>query len=146
MQLLKQKASLLKIYRLSRTPESKINFIQIRNKCTAELRKAKTNYFKQQITLSAANPKMLWQTLKVITGENVNKKNVNIQISLQGILISDSDKIARAFNDYFVSSVKELATNFEIPCFSPVLSLTSDQFSFSEISQNEVKKFVALIK
>ena len=37
-------------------------------------------------------------------------------------------------NDYFVSSVKELATNFVTP--SP--SSTRDQFSFSEISQNEV--------
>ena len=68
-----------------------------------------------------------------------------MQISLQGTLISDSDKIASAFNDYVVSSVKELATNFSNPSpFSPVLCLTSDQFSFSEIFQNE--KNTAFIK
>ena len=70
-----------------------------------------------------------------------------MQISLRGTLILNSDKIASAFKDYFLSSIKELATNFSTPSpFSPVLSLTSDQFSFSEISQNEVTKTLHLLK
>ena len=81
-QLLKQKATVFKMYRPSWTPESKNNLIQIRNKCTAELCKTKAVYFKQQITQSATNPKALWQTLKVITGENEKKNNLNMQMSL----------------------------------------------------------------
>lgn len=63
VQLLKQKALLLKIYRLNKTLESKNDFTQIRNKCSVELRKAKMAYFKDQISQAASNPKTLWQTL-----------------------------------------------------------------------------------
>lgn len=64
------------MYRLTWTPESKNNFIQIRNKCTSELREAV--HFQQHIKQSATNPKTLCQTLKVITGGIEKKKNFNI--------------------------------------------------------------------
>ena len=64
--------------------------------------KAKVAYFKQETIQSATNPKALRQTLKAITGENKNKSNASMQISLQGTLITDSEKIANAFNYYFV--------------------------------------------
>lgn len=55
----------------------------------SELCKAKAGYFQKQIIETAFNPRTLWQTLKVITGENEHKKN-NIQISLQGTVIIEA--------------------------------------------------------
>ena len=63
---------------------------------------SKVAYFKQEITQSVTNPKALWLTLMAITGENIKKSNASLQISLQSSLISDREKIANAFNDYFV--------------------------------------------
>lgn len=104
-------------------------------------------YFKDQITHATSNPKTLWQTLKTITGDNAKKDNTHFQISLNGILISDSEKIARAFNDYFVTSVNEPASKFVTPShptsmFSPI----PDQFSFAVISQDELLKVVNSLK
>ena len=50
------------------------HFIEIRKKCSTELRNTKIAYFQKQITQAASKPKTLWQTLKVITGENEKKK------------------------------------------------------------------------
>lgn len=140
LHLLKQKTLSLKMYRLTKSSENRVDFAKIRNKCTYELRKAKAAYYQELIIQSAANPKTLWQTLKTITGESVVKLSNNLQISHQGALITEEDKIASAFNDYFIKSVNELAASFEPPLSSTNVPSTSNQFSFSEITQSELAK------
>ena len=74
-------------------------------------------------------------------------KNPNLQISLHGSLISDSEKIASAFNKYFISSVQELASVLLTPSHSiSPPSSTTDMFSFFEITQNDLIKNVNALK
>ena len=64
-----------------------------------------------------------------------------MEISLHGSLISDSEKIANAFNEYFILSVQELAAVFPTTSLSisPPPS-TTDMFSFFEITQDDLIK------
>lgn len=63
LQLLKQKARSLKMYRSSKTLKSLIHFVAIRNNCTIELYKVKADHFQKEIVQIASKPKTLWQTL-----------------------------------------------------------------------------------
>lgn len=138
LQLLKKKASSLKAYRSLKTPEAKLIFTQFRNKCNFELYKAKQFYFENQINRTVSNPRTLWQTIKSITGENKIKNNNSLQISINGTLLTDHNKIANSFNEYFIASVQELSSRFTVPLFLTSVPAASQQFSFSEIAQNDI--------
>jgi len=60
LQLLKKKASSLKAFRLTKTPEAKLVFTHFRNKCSFELFKAKQSYYENQISQTVSNPRTLW--------------------------------------------------------------------------------------
>ena len=70
-----------------------------------------------------------------------------MEISLHGSLISDSERIANAFNEYFILSVQELAAVFPTTSLSisPPPS-TTDMFSFFEITQDDLIKNVNALK
>lgn len=70
LHLLKKKASSLKAYRSLKTPEAKLIFVQLRNKCNFELYKVKQIYFENQINRTVSNSRTLWQTIKSLTDEN----------------------------------------------------------------------------
>lgn len=136
LQLLNKKASSLKAYSFSKTHENRLMFSQYRNKCYSELWKAKQVYFQNLINQAATNPRVLWQTIKSITGENSLNHNNNLQIAINGTLLTDHEKIANSFNEYFISSEKGRSSKF---LASPMLQVppnTCQQFSFSEISQS----------
>ena len=100
--------------------------------------KAKQIYFENQINRTASNPRSLWQTIKSITGENKIKNNNSLQLSINGTLLTDHDKIANSFKEYFIASVQELSSSFTAPLFLTSVSAASQQFSFSEIAQNDI--------
>lgn len=137
LQLLKKKSSSFKAYKSLKTPEAKLIFIQLRNKCNFELYKVKQIYFENQINRMVSNPRTLWQTIKSLTGENKIKNNNSLQISINGTLLTDHDKIANSFNEYFIASVQELSSGFTVPLFLTSVPAASQQFSFSEIAHND---------
>lgn len=145
LNLIKQKTTALKLYRSTKTTENKTSLTQLRNKCTLAIANAKTSYFQKQITRTATNPKTLWQTLKSITGQSLENKNNIMQISLQNTLTTDHDKIANGFNNYFITSIKELATHFDPPPPPILVDPLPDQFSFSETTLPELSNiFISL--
>lgn len=80
----------------------------------------------------------LWQTIKSITGENKNKNSTSIQITINRTLLTDHEKIANSFNEYFIASVQGLSSKITSPLLlQTVSSNASQQFSFSEISLSD---------
>ena len=138
LKLLKQKS--LKLFRLHRTPESKNDFIKIRNQRTTQ---GKYNIFP-----TANHPiQSLYSRLLKSSPETMKKKRPNLQISLHGSLISDSEKIANAFNEYFILSVQGLESVFPTTSHSiSPPSSTTDMISFFEITQDDVMKNVNALK
>lgn len=139
LQLLKNRDSALEKYRASKTPEDKLIFTKLRNKCNFELRNAKQKYYEKQITIGAANPKKLWLVMKSVNGERNTHNTRSLQILVNGTLLTDQDKIANLFNNYFIQSVQDLSSQFAPPEGLPAVShCIPTGFSFSEIAQNNL--------
>ena len=130
LNLLRQKEASMKKYHISKSENDKLIFRDLRNRCTAALRTAKINYYKELLSDAASNPKAIWTVLNSITGKQKISDHQQLNINVDGILLTDPQKVACAFNDFFINSVHNLTVNF-----NPPLPLecpnSNDGFSFT---------------
>ena len=79
-----------------------------RNKITAMIDRAKSNYFKNVLNDNAKNPKKFWQILKGFTDNNPRNRNIsNFVDPVTNAEYSNSDT-ADFLNSYFVNIVERL--------------------------------------
>ena len=104
----------LKKARLSNTDEDWKLYRSLRNQVTAQIRKAKCNYNKKHIQENSDNPKTFWKTINKIL-PNEKKKRVSSAINIDGNLITGRNKIANAFNMYFIGFVVRLTAFLGFP-------------------------------
>ena len=72
--LLKQKEKSMKKYHEMKSHENKQLFTEIKNKCTLEIRKAKSKHYHSLIVGAASNLKNIWTTLNAVTRGTRDKK------------------------------------------------------------------------
>ena len=124
----------------------------LRNQVTAQIRKAKCNSNKKLIQ-DSDNPKTFWKTINKIL-RNEKKKRVPSAINIDGNLITDRNKIANAFNLYFIGSVARLTAFLGFPSKNQGTYISSDylnklsknSFRFTSVSQISHLNFYGNLK
>ena len=66
----------MKKYHETKSHENKQLFTEIKNKCTLEIRKAKSKHYHSLIVGAASNPKNIWTALNAVTGGEEIKSNI----------------------------------------------------------------------
>ena len=82
------------------------DFKKLRNKCTALIRKARIDYWKNEFEKSS-NSKTFWRTVKKFKG--IDKQNNIGSLNVNGEVITDPKEKAEAMNSFFANIGKELA-------------------------------------
>ena len=88
--------------------ELRKEFNSIRNKVQHEIRKAKTNFFKDKIEKNKDNPKNLWKQLKSLGYSSKSKNNSKIVLDIENESCFEPKKIANHMNTYFLNVASKL--------------------------------------
>ena len=108
------------------------NYKSFRNKVNIAMRQAKTNYYRDKITLQKDNPKDAWKTINNLLGRTCNNTVVN-ELKLNDRKINSPEELAEAFNNYFINIGPSLAHE---------MALSSVSFeSFVKPSHSELPEF-----
>lgn len=87
--------------RRSGSPSDLLVFRQLRNKCTSQVRKAKSIYYLDLIQRSHTNPAKFWRAVNSLNKNKCINNNLPTQIVFNGCVISDKKEICQAFNKHF---------------------------------------------
>ena len=134
------------LFKRAKTTQSDHNWRQVkalRNKINQSINCAKQEYFKISLIENRNNPKHLWQILKSASGET-RKPTRTDELIVDGSSIRDNDKIAQAFNHYFVSLANPPANAKKSP-LEPPLSLHQSPFDIPEVSANDIEMIIQQI-
>jgi hypothetical protein len=82
----------------------------MRNKCTALIRQAKSEYWKKEFEKSS-NSKTFWRTVKRLKGDA--KQNTIGSLNMNNEIITNPDEKAEAMNCFFSNIGKELAQKLQ---------------------------------
>ena len=135
--------------RRSGTPQHWLSFRQLRNQCTAAVRRAKSEYFLNLVTTSYSNPAKFWGAINLTKSRSSNA--MPLSIKLNDCVLSDPTDIRRAFNNHF-SEAGHLFDLLYPGLPSSVASRASlsvdrvPQFSFRPFSSLEVRRVLESIK
>ena len=80
-----------------------------RNRVTSKTRNAQLQYHSNEIDIVKNDVSKSWNVLKMIIGLGTTKRNSNTSFIINDDILSDSNNIANAFNNYFVSIGAELS-------------------------------------
>ena len=89
------------------THESRLRYNKQRNLCVTLLRKAKKKHYTDLKMPNINDNKKFWKNVKTIFG-NKNKGNKTITLEEGNEVITDDQKLAQTFNEYFVNIVPSL--------------------------------------
>jgi len=91
------------------------NFRRLRNKVNIELRKSKSNYFREKINdcTKTTDPKKSWSIINTLLGKSNRPSNINNLLIDGNTSESNPKEIAEAFNDYFVNIGPKLASEID---------------------------------
>ena len=141
---------LLRKSRKSKNPSDIAAYKKIKNQVTRLIKRAKKEYFKQELKDSSNDSNRFWSTLKKLypTKSTVSTSTFNID----GTYTSDSNCIVRAFSSFFggvVSCLKKGAFGLRncvwtAPSFEPLR--TCRKFSFVPVSGETVEKELRKMK
>ena len=81
---------------------------------TKEIRSAKASYNKRLIEESGGDHRSFWKTIKKILP--VEKKATSPNIEVDGVVSSDKQCIANAFNKFFASAASKLMATLRKTC------------------------------
>lgn len=121
----------------------RFSFTNLRNKVTAELRKAKANFFLEIIRNAQGNSRIIWKTIDKLIG-NEKTKCENICLNINGKIIDDSFVIATNFNEYFLNIAQTSVQNFQI-VHPPLIINDKSDFNLSLITKTKVEKIITVL-
>ena len=125
----------------SNASEHWANYRHFRNRVTKEIRSAKASYNKRLIEESGGDHISFWKTIKkILPGE---KKATSPNITVDGVVSSDKQCIANAFNKFFASAASKLMATLRKTCGnkqrdSDTPARQYPPFNFLEISEEFV--------
>ena len=100
------KQILYKTHFKSNNIEKIMFFKKYSNKLTHLKSLCKKRYFHEQINNNTNNPKLVWKTLKFILPSAKSSDNLTINLKVNGNYYDKPDKVAKHFNDFFLTSGK----------------------------------------
>lgn len=77
-------------------------FISLRNKVVRNIRKAKAEFFIRIIEDARGNGKIIWKNLNKLTGRNIDHRQSEIELKINGILIQDQERLTNIFIIFFL--------------------------------------------
>ena len=80
-----------------------------RNRVTSKIRNAQLQYHSNEFDIVKNDVSKSWNVLRMIIGLGTTKRNSKTSFIINDDIVSDSNNIANAFNDYFVSIGAELS-------------------------------------
>lgn len=80
-----------------------------RNHLTNLIKKTRENYYKQLLDKANKDQKAIWDVFKKITGVSTRTKN-KISLNVDGITVTDDNKLANDFNNHFINIGIEMQT------------------------------------
>ena len=90
------------------TAEIRNKYISYRNNYNC-IKKARLKYYKLQVEESKTNTKRLWQVINTVINKRKNKGSIIPYITVEGIRIYDSNKIADEFGKFYSTLGSNLA-------------------------------------
>lgn len=96
------------------TSEDWASYRHFRNRVTKEITSAKASYNKRLIEESGGDHRSFWKTMKKILPGEKNATSPNIKID--GVVSSDKQCIANAFNKFFSSAASKLMATLRSTC------------------------------
>ena len=91
------------------TVETRNKYVSYRNNYNHIKRPARLNYYKLQVEESKTNTKRLWQVINTVINKRKNKGSIIPYITVEGIRIYDSNKIADKFGKFYSTIGSNLA-------------------------------------
>ena len=84
-------------------------YVSFRNNYNHIKRAAQLNYYKLQVEESKTNMKRLWQVINTVISKRKNKGSIIPYITVEGIRIHDSNKIADEFGKFYLTLGSNIA-------------------------------------
>ena len=108
--------------------ELRSKFNLLRNKVQREIRKAKTNFFKDKIEENKDNPKKLWKQFKSLGYSSKCTSNSKIILDINNDPCFEPQKISDHMNNYFLNVASNLVNM--LPVASGLFLTTSNLFRY----------------
>jgi predicted CopG family antitoxin len=127
-----------------------IKYRKYRNCYNKLKRKAKQNFFSNEINKYRKNSRKLWSVIKRATGKMNDKTSfINEIVNENGIRVFDNDVISNIFNDHFGDVGKKMATKIPTVAVLPdsfINSNTNNSLFLHPCTPQEIYKTVASLK
>ena len=118
-----------------------------RNEVNNLLKQSKRDYFRSNLDSAKNDPKKTWKLINQHTSRSDNKcSNIN-KVEVNGVEISDTCKIAEAFNTHFTEIGENRANKIPITDTDPIsyIKPTNSTFAFKTIDVIQVKNLIMKI-
>ena len=125
-------------------------FRKQRNHVTCLKRQSIRHYFAERCG-GGVNSKSFWPTIKPFITNKGSLSGSNPQLVVNEKLITDPDKVAEAFNQFFVNVVKDIGENSNVEANANHPSVTAikasrtqrlETFAFQQVDEVKVKKYI----
>lgn len=114
-------------------------FKRSRNIVVSKVREAKRTFVDEAIEQSSMKPKDMWDRLKQFIPSK-SKSVSTSYLDVNGKLISQSDEMANAFNDFFCNIGHNLGKDFDCSLPSVEMLMEPNSFSIPKMTESFVKK------
>nr|CAI5854676.1 unnamed protein product [Callosobruchus analis] len=136
---------------LSQNPNNIImqnNYKHYRTILSNLIKKTKYQYYKNKLQSNKGDIKKTWDTIKEVTNEKTNKRDINIILNANGEMISDLGQIASEFNSYFCNIGHQLARNINPTDknFKEKSETCSESCYLTPITANELIDLISSLK
>lgn len=122
---IRKKNKLYKKYLNNRSVEMLDKYKSYKNKLTTIIRKAEKMHYANKFEQAKGNLSQTWQIIKgLINSEQVSKQIGEIRID--DVTVTDKNKIANKFNDYFVNIGPQLANKIPAATGDPIKYIQGD--------------------
>ena len=123
---------------------------KFRNRVVSENRKSKINYFDTYFQANKSNMKNLWTGIKsIINTKSKNSFQSIFQLTHNGEIIQDPQKMANVFNNFFVSVSSQVCSEIPRTKKSPLDYLKNrsmNSFFISPVTHSEIEDIIIALK
>ena len=132
------------------------DYKMLRNKVQYEIKKAKTQYYKDKIEDNLNNPKNLWNILKDMgAGKKGSTRSNSIGLEVNGEVSFDKATVAEKFNNFFVTVASSLVSKLPfspgrygldfVENFYRSRQVKQNAFGLSQVNEDDVLKLLMKI-
>ena len=127
------------------TESNELRYKALKREYNYDIRRAKQNYFGEQLFKAQKDSKKLWKVINSIIHGKAKSDPVESLI-VNDCLISDSQQISEIFSDYYkysaVNKIGEVKDNNDFEQFLAAKDMRKDTFSLQDVTLEEVWKVI----